>query len=149
MPLYCLALFDKIFYLFPLFDEILRHIELCNSVISHIQQNPPKIFLQCVTILGHALCAALEWCRAGGQGSGVGMYNADSQNRAATGSTQLNEDDKLYPSTLLEKVLVDFALCDCMMTILQRSMWRKVSSNIAKWSKTASHRATVSNSAIT
>ena len=43
----CLALWDEIFDHFPLFDDTLRHIELCNSVISQIQENTPKLCLQC------------------------------------------------------------------------------------------------------
>ena len=52
--LYCLALWNEIFYYFPLFYEILRHTELCNSVISHILYSEiRKTFSNSVVLIKH------------------------------------------------------------------------------------------------
>ena len=40
-----------------------------------------------MTILGHTLCKAVEWCRAGGQGQEMASTLQRAQNRAAKGST--------------------------------------------------------------
>ena len=112
-----------------IFDETLRHIELCNCVITHqtYTAKSAKTFLRV-----HSMGTGWFW-------TVHGMHACDIICRYT-----------LYIPVLLQNLTIRTISCSpfatllekfggfCwiwLTTLLQSSLWRKVSSNRAKWSK--------------